>query len=134
MIDLIPDDIQKFFNKVPVMAFATANKKGQPNVNVMGSKKIVDGNKIWIIDTYCKKTKQNLLENHNVALSMWKGSEGYQFKGMAIYYDHGVVFRKAKKWILKIKPKKKVKGLIEVRIEAIYSLTPKPSEAGKRIV
>ena len=115
------------------MAFGTASKDGIPNVVAIGSKKVVGDNKIWIIDTYFKKTKRNLMENNKVSITMWQGSEGYQLKGEADYYSSGKLFNRAKKWILELKPGKKVKGVVEIKVTAIYSITPNPKEAGRRI-
>ena len=92
----IPDEIKQFFESVPVMAFSTADKDGKPNVVAIGSKKIVNDNTIWVIDTYFKKTKENLLQNNKVAIAMWKGPKGYQIKGIAKYYSEGPIFEEAK--------------------------------------
>lgn len=129
----IPKKMQEFFKSVPIMAFATANKNGKPNVVAIASMKIVDKSKLWIIDTYFKKTKQNIIKNNKVSVSMWKKGKGYQFKGEATYYSKGKIFEKAKEWILKIKPKKIVKGVVQVQIKEIYSITPNYEMAGKKL-
>jgi len=116
------------------MAFSTADKDGKPNVVAIASKKIVNDNTIWVIDTYFKKTKENLLQNNKVAIAMWKRSRGYQIKGIAKYYSEGPIFEEAKNWILKLKPQKIVKGVVEIKVTEIYSITPTYEKAGKRIV
>jgi len=130
----IPDEIKQFFESVAVMAFSTADKDGKPNVVAIASKKIVNDNTIWVIDTYFKKTKENLLQNNKVAIAMWKRSRGYQIKGIAKYYSEGPIFEEAKNWILKLKPQKIVKGVVEIKVTEIYSITPTYEKAGKRIV
>jgi predicted pyridoxine 5'-phosphate oxidase superfamily flavin-nucleotide-binding protein len=134
MIGNVPIEVRRFFDKVSFMAFGTVDNNGVPNVVAIGSKKIVGKNKVWVIDTYFDKTKQNLERNPNVSITMWYGLDGYQMKGKAQYFSSGDVFDKAKKWILKLKPGKKVKGVVEVKITDIYSIRPKPCEAGKKIV
>jgi len=130
----IPDEIKQFFESVPVMAFSTADKDGKPNVVAIASKKIVDDETIWVIDTFFKKTKENLLQNNKVSIAMWKGYKGYQIKGIAKYHSEGPIFKEAKNWILKLKPQKIVKGVVEIKVTEIYSITPTYEEAGRRIV
>jgi len=130
----IPIEIKQFFESVPFMAFSTTDKNNNPNVNVVASKKIINDNTLWIIDTFFDKTKENILQNNKVAIAMWKGKEGYQFKGTAKYHSKGKIFEKAKQWILKLKPQKIVKGVVEVKVSEIFFLTPKYDKAGKKII
>ena len=116
------------------MALASSDNNCFPNVITVASKKIISDNKFWVIDTFFGKTKTNILQNKKVAITMWKGKEGYQIKGIADYYSDGEIFEKAKKWILKSKPHKIVKGVIEVEITEIFSITPTYETAGKKIV
>ena len=129
----IPDEIKQFFESVPVMAFSTADKDGKPNVVAIASKKIVNDDTIWVIDTFFKKTKENLLQNNKVAIAMWKEKKGYQIKGIATYHSKDKIFEEAKKWILQLKPNKIVKGVVEIKVTEIYSITPTYEEAGKRV-
>ncbi len=129
----IPDRVKQLFDEVPVMAFSTADKSGVPNVVAIASQKVVNEDTIWVIDTFFKKTLQNLFENNKVAIAFWKGKEGYQIKGLARYHTQGNVFEKAKEWILKLKPHKIVKGVVEVKVTEVYSITPTYEEAGKRV-
>ena len=39
---MITKEIEHFFNNVPIMALATVDEKGVPNVSAIASKKIVD--------------------------------------------------------------------------------------------
>lgn len=130
----IPDEIKQFFESVPLIAFSTTDNNGNPNVVAIASKKIVNDDKIWAIDTFFGKTKENLLQNNKVAIAMWKGGKGYQIKGISTYYSKGKIFEKAKNWILKLKPQKIVKGVVEIKITEIFSITPTYEEAGKKIV
>lgn len=131
---LIPQHVKKFFEKIPVIAFSTVDKKGMPNVVAIASKKLVDENTIWIIDSFFDKTKENILQNNNVSLCMWEGLEGYQFKGLATYYDNGKIFDQAKVWIQNIKPNKSVKGVVNIKVTEVYSISPLADLAGKKIV
>lgn len=127
----IPKQIKEFFEQVPVMALATADNSGIPNVSAIASKKIVDGHTIYTIDTFHDKTLKNIKENPNISIAMWKDSEGYQIKGIAKHHTEGEVFNAGKEWILKLKPQKIVKGVIEIDITEIFYLTPDYNLAGK---
>jgi len=129
----IPEEVKDFFNSVKIMAFATSDKNGNPNVVAIASKKIVNEDTIWVIDTYFKKTKENILQNNKISIAMWKEGKGYQIKGTATYHSEGKLFEEAKKWILKSKPQKIVKGVVEIKVTEIYFITPTYEEAGKRV-
>ncbi|OYT12527.1 MAG: flavin-nucleotide-binding protein [Bacteroidetes bacterium 4572_112] len=130
---MLTEEIISFFNSVSIMALGTADSKGTPNVSAIASKKIIDANTILTIDTFHNKTIENILENDKVSLAMWRDSEGYQIKGKAKYHTEGDFFEKAKEWILELKPKKIVKGVLEISITDIYYLTPNYELAGKSI-
>ncbi|MEA3504048.1 MAG: pyridoxamine 5'-phosphate oxidase family protein [Bacteroidota bacterium] len=130
---MISEKVKELFDKLPFMALSTVDSNGMPNTVVIGSKKIVDSNTVWTIDTFHNKTKENILNNGNVSIALWKGKEGYQIKGKAKYYSEGDVFEKGKNWILKYKPTKIVKGVIEIKITEVFSLSPNYNEAGKKI-
>ena len=130
---IIPQDIKVLFEQVLVMALATADKNGIPNVIAIASKKIVNDDTIYTIDTFHDKTIRNIEQNPNVSIALWKDSIGYQIKGEAKYYTEGEVFENGKNWILKIKPQKIVKGVIEIKVNNIYYLTPDYNLAGKSV-
>ena len=127
----IPKQIKSFFEQVPVMALATADISGIPNVSAIASKKIVSDHTIYTIDTFHNKTLKNIKENPNVSIAMWKDSEGYQIKGIAKHHTEGEAFEAGKEWILKLKPRKIVKGVIEIEVTDIFYLTPDYDLAGK---
>jgi len=130
---MLNKDIKDFFEQVPVMALATADKNGMPNVSAIASKKIIDANTIWTIDTFHFKTLENIKENNQVSIAMWKDAEGYQIKGIVNYYTEGELFEAGKAWILKLKPNKIVKGLLEIKVTKVYYLTPNYDLAGKEV-
>ena len=129
----ISEEVKCFFELVPLMAFSTVDDKGYPNVVAIASKKIINDDTIWVIDTFMKKTKENVLQNNKVAIAMWKDSKGYQIKGTATYFSEGMVFEEGKEWILTIKPQKIVKGVVEIKVTEMYSITPNYDEAGTKI-
>ena len=131
---IIPKKIKDFFEQVPVMALSTVDKDGIPNVSVIASKKIISNDTIITIDTFHNKTLQNIKQNGNVAIAMWKDAVGYQIKGKAIVHTQGLFFEKWKTWILKIKPQKIVKGVVEIKITDAFYLTPTYDLAGEKML
>ncbi|MEA3317705.1 MAG: pyridoxamine 5'-phosphate oxidase family protein [Bacteroidota bacterium] len=132
-MEIINEEIKELFGKIPIMVLSTADKNSIPNVVAIASKKIVNSDTIWTIDTFHNKTIQNILQNENVAIAMWQGKNGYQIKGKAKYYTEGEIFEAGKKWILQSKPTKIVKGVIEIKVNEIFSITPNYEDAGKMI-
>ena len=130
---VIPNNVKQFFEKIPVMAFSTVDKKGTPNVVAIASKKLVDDDTIWIIDSFFDKTKKNMLQNNKVSLCMWRGLEGYQFKGLAAYHQNDKIFDQAKSWIQNIKPNKTVKGVVNITVTEIFFITASAELAGKKL-
>ena len=131
---IIPKEIKDFFEQVPFMALSTVDENGIPNVSAIASKKIISDDTVLTIDTFHDKTLHNILQNGNVAIAMWKDSVGYQIKGNAKVFTEGDFFESGKEWILKIKPQKIVKGVIEIKVTEIYYLTPSYDLAGKKLV
>jgi len=134
----IPKKVKEFFETARYMAFATVDKDGNPNVVAIGSQKIVDDETIWVFDAFFKKTKENILQNNKVSIAMWKKingrNKGYQMKGVAKYHSEGKLFEEALDWIYKVKSKKiPRKGLVEIKVTEIYSITPTYEEAGRKI-
>jgi len=136
---ILPDKIKVMFEVVPVMALATVDGKGMPNVVAVASKRLVDDDTIWLIDAYFGKTLENVKLNGNVALSMWIPPEGYQIKGVGYYHTDGVVYDFGKEWVTDLwikkgKKVKEVKGVIEVKISEAYSISANYQEAGLRLL
>ena len=77
MKEKIPDVIKQFFETISIMAFSTVDENGTPYIVPIASKKIVNDYTILVIDTFFKKTKENILQNKSVSIAMWKGSKGY---------------------------------------------------------
>lgn len=129
----IPNDLKDFINSVNIIALSTCDKNKNPNVVAIRFKKIVGSDTIWIVDTYFNKTKQNLIQNSRVAIAIWKGKQGYQIKGNSKYHSEGKIFDDASHWATTQGKKSPNKGVLEVKVTEIYSITPTYEEAGKRL-
>ena len=131
---IIPNEVKNLFEKQSLVAFGTANKQGDPNVVPMFWKKIIDGERILLIDNFMKMTKENLLENDNVCLAFWdsKTSEAYKIKGKATYCTQGLVYEQGKEFIQSKKPEAALKGVVEIKVTEIYTIKP-GSDAGRKL-
>jgi predicted pyridoxine 5'-phosphate oxidase superfamily flavin-nucleotide-binding protein len=108
-----------------VIAFATSDKNGKPNLVMVEGNKII-GNQILITDNQLNKTLRNLKQNKKAAIVCGSGDKWYQLKGNASYYSTG-------KWLEFVKSLPankgyKPKGAVLVRIKELYSLND-----GKRL-
>jgi predicted pyridoxine 5'-phosphate oxidase superfamily flavin-nucleotide-binding protein len=130
----IPDKVKRLFNKEPVVAFATADRKGNPNVVPIYWKIILNDETILLLDKFMKQTKQNIQENRKVCVSFWNPDpeEAYKIKGTATYYSEGPIYEKGKKFMQSKKPGQAPEGIVEIRIEEIYAIKSGP-DAGRKL-
>lgn len=116
-MDIITDNIRQVIENNPV-ALATVMRDGRPNVIGVAYVKVVDPQTLLITDNYMSQTKEDILNNPNVALVVWdKKWHGYKFIGQAQYFSSG-------RWLEMIKkiPENKglpVKGAILINVEKI---------------
>jgi len=129
----IPDKVKEVFINEPVHQFATASKKGIPNISNIGGKYLKDDETIIVVDNYMKKTLSNILENPNVAIIIRRDRESYQIKGKCSYVQEGPVYEEAKKWIKAIAEKYPAKGALVINVEEIYS-AESGDNAGSRLI
>lgn len=75
---------------------ATSTKEGKPNVVPIGLVHAISDNEVLIGDVSFKKTRKNLEENAQVAISFTdvKRWESYQLKGKAKIYKSGEIYEK----------------------------------------
>ena len=79
-----------------IVYLATASKEGKPNVVPIGLVHAISDNEVLIGDVWFKKTRKNLEENTQVAISFTdvKRWESYQLKGKAKIYKSGEIYEK----------------------------------------
>lgn len=110
-----------------IVYLATASKEGKPNVVPIGLVHAISDNEVLIGDVWFKKTRKNLEENTQVAISFTdvKRWESYQLKGKAKIYKSGEIYEK----IFDIMKKKAEKR--EESVEKIEN--PETIERAKKI-
>jgi len=147
----------KLLSKHKIVMVSSASKDGKPNASLKGIVEIMpEEGIIYFLDLYSQKTRDNLLENPQVSISIAdiEGFEGYQFKGIVEMIDDGEKFKKyIKKWerqrtvlLIERMIKNVQKGsshgrhelylpepkyLVKVRITEIYDLLPHSDAQGK---
>ena len=128
--------MQKLFEKVHVAVLGTSAPDGTPNAVPVGAKKIIDAETILISDQYLNKTLANMKSNPKVTVMFWKGGEGYQLKGHVTIETSGKRFEETAQWIKersrKMGMRRKSKGAVILKIEAIYGISSGP-KAGRRL-
>ena len=129
----IPQNVQDVFNAVKDVALATATTDGAPNANIIGMKKIIDDETLYLSDQFFNKTLANLEQNQKVAVLFWNEDGAFQIKGTARYVNEGAEFEEQAAWVNaafeSLGMPIKTKGGIFVDVEAVYSSNPGP-EAG----
>ncbi len=128
--------IKEMFEKAEAVILATATPNGVPNAVPVGAKKIIDDETILISDQYLNKTLENMKNNSQVAITLWKGFEGYQLKGTVTIETSGERFEETAKWIDEMAKAfnlpLKSKGAVIIKISEIYGVAPGPG-AGKKL-
>ena len=122
---IMPPEVQELFTSVPNVAFSTATTDGQPNTCIVGMKKIIDDETVYMSDQFFKKTLANLQANPKVAITFWEGGKAYQLHETATYINEGAQFEEQAAWVnaafesmgLPIK----TKGGAFVHVDAVFS-------------
>ncbi|MBR5259115.1 MAG: pyridoxamine 5'-phosphate oxidase family protein [Eggerthellaceae bacterium] len=129
-------EVQDLLTNVKGIAFATANADGQPNCCVVGMKKVVDAETVYLSDQFFNKTLANVKENQKVSLMFWEGHDAFQIYGTARYVNEGEEFASQKEWVDALFAQMgmpiKAKGGIYVHVDAVYNTAAGPN-AGAQI-
>lgn len=129
-------EVQDLLTNVKSIAFATANADGQPNCCVVGMKKVIDAETVYVSDQFFNKTLANVKENQKVALTFWEGHDAFQIYGTARYVNEGEEFTSQKEWVDALFAQMgmpiKAKGGIYVHVDAVYNTAAGPN-AGAQI-
>jgi uncharacterized protein len=130
----IPKHVQEFLpGKLGWVA--TASKTGEPNATPKGSVKVLDDQHVIFADLFSVKTRQNLRENPQVAVTVIDAAtaKGYQIKGRAEMLTSGPLFEEMAKH-LKGSPKSlpPLQYLVKIAVEAVYDQSVGP-DSGKKI-
>ena len=130
----IPQKIQEILKEDKAVAFGTSTSDGNPNINMIGLKKIKDDETIILADNYFNKTLANIQQNNQGTILTKRASEKlwYQLKGTYKYINEGSEYENLKQWVKSVKDTLPAKGMIIFKVEKIYNSIPGP-DAGNLI-
>lgn len=122
----IPKSIQKIFKEDNAVAFGTATLDGNPNINMIGIKKIQDDETIILADNYFNKTLANVQKNNKGTILTKRAEDKlwYQLKGTYEYINEGPEYEALKQWTKSIKETYPAKGMVIFKVEKIYNSIP----------
>jgi predicted pyridoxine 5'-phosphate oxidase superfamily flavin-nucleotide-binding protein len=130
----IPKHVQEFLPG-KLAWVGTASHDGEPNVTPKGTLKLLDESHVLFADLFSLKTRQNLLENKKVAVTVvdQATAKGYQLKGTAEVLASGPLFDDTSKQ-LKESPKNlpPVHYVVKITVDAVFDQSV-GAEAGKQI-
>jgi hypothetical protein len=128
----INNEMKKLLEDTNIWVLATADTNGIPNAVPILFTKLMENNRLLLVDNFMKKTVDNIGSNPNVSISVWQDTIGYQFKGQATIETSGPNFEIGKKVLQSKEPKLTPKGIVLVTVDSIYTTSPGP-DAGKKI-
>jgi len=125
----IPQSIQKILKEDKAVAFGTATSDGNPNINMIGIKKLQDDETIILADNYFNKTLANIEKNSKGTILTKRAEDKlwYQLKGTCTYVNKGPEYEEVKKWVKSIKESLPAKGMVVFKVEEIYNCIPGPN-------
>ena len=134
LIIMIPAKVKELFERTQLVSFGTADKEGNPNVVPILWKRILDGGRIILLDNFMRTSKENVLENDRVCLSIWDldSEEAYKLKGNAVYHSRGSIYEVGREFMQSKGRDQVPRGVVEVTVTGVYAIKPGP-DAGKRI-
>ena len=134
---LLSPEVKKVFEGCDAVYMATADAQGQPNACIIGLRKVVDDETVYVSDQYFNKTLANLKANDKVAITFWNKDGAFQIHGTARYITEGDGEWPAEKaWATAFFEERgsaaRPKGGVFVHVDAVYDSMGGPN-AGNQI-
>jgi len=125
----IPQNIQEIFTEDSAVAFGTATQDGNPNINMIGIKKLQDDETIILADNYFNKTLVNIKNNNKgtILTKRAKDKLWYQLKGTCKYIDEGPEYEELKQWARSVWKSAPARGMIVFKVKEIYNCISGPN-------
>lgn len=127
------EEIQQMLDE-NIVYLATSTPEGKPNVVPIGLVHAISDEELLIVDVLFKKTRRNLEENPEVAISFtdMKRLQSYQLKGKAEIFKSGEIYEKAFD-VMREKALKRKESLGKVEDPEISERARKMSDMHKRL-
>jgi predicted pyridoxine 5'-phosphate oxidase superfamily flavin-nucleotide-binding protein len=130
----IPTEVQEFLSG-KLAWVATVSAGGEPNVTPKGTLRLLDSQHILFADLFSNKTRQNLLENKRIAVTVADAAtgKGYQLKGSAELLDTGPLFEDACERVAAMqRGLPKPRSVVRIGVDAVFDQSGE-TEPGRRI-
>lgn len=130
----IPKKVQEFLPG-KLAWVATASPGGEPNVTPKGTLKLLDEQHVTFADLFSGKTRQNLLNNPKIAVTVAdvSSNKAYQLKGVAELIESGTLFsRVAQEVYQAYEELPEPRYVVKIAVEAVFDQSGGP-EPGKQI-
>lgn len=115
----LPKQVKQAISKQEIFPVATSSKKSVPNVVYIKFLKVVDDETILIGDNYLNKTRNNILDNGNVAFTVLDEEKGaFQVKGTAERFEKGDMYDEVQNWVPDDLPKE---AAVVLKVESVYN-------------
>ena len=107
---------------------ATASLSAIPNVVPVRYFGFLDASRLWMTDNFFLKTRRNLDENPNGAVSIWCPEVPLclQIKGPLQYFDTGEDYEAMKRKVHALRPELPARGLLILTIREVFESSPGP--------
>lgn len=131
---IIPQEVQDFLPG-KLAWVATASPAGEPNVTPKGTIKLLDEQHVTFADLFSGKTRNNLLHNPRVAVTVADVATGkaYQLKGTAELLEKGALYGAVSGEVHQHHPAlPQPRYVVRIAVEAVFDQSG-GSEPGKQI-
>lgn len=114
----LPEEVKKAIAQQELFCVATCSPQCVPNVAYIKFLKVVDDQTILIADNYLAKTKENIINNGQIAFAVLNEQKGaFQIKGTAKRVESGPMFDEVQNWCPEKLPRE---AAVIMTVEEIY--------------
>ena len=123
-------EVKAFLDANKMWVLATAGNI--PNAVPIYFTKVLDDNRLMLVDVFMKKTLENIKDNSKVAVAVYNAEklQGYQLKGTATYLSEGPLVNQGNTMASALKLT--AKGVITINVEEVLVTSPGP-DIGKSL-
>ncbi|CQR72422.1 Pyridoxamine 5'-phosphate oxidase [Sporomusa ovata DSM 2662] len=123
-------EVKAFLDANKMWVLATAGNT--PNAVPIYFTKVLDDNRLMLVDVFMKKTLENIKNNSKVAVAVYNAEklQGYQLKGTATYLSEGPLVDQGNTMASALKLT--AKGVITIDVEEVLVTSPGP-DIGKSL-
>jgi predicted pyridoxine 5'-phosphate oxidase superfamily flavin-nucleotide-binding protein len=131
---MIPEKARVLLGQELIIALATSDRKGKPNVVPMLQYWLRGEDELVVGDLFMKATRRNVEENGLASITAWdeETGESYKYCGTARYETAGEALDFANERLHRKKPEKDFKGVVVVKVTEVYIAT-RGKRAGEKI-